>query len=383
MRSCLSACIITFPISAAGFPPLANLINIVCNFSKEVYVITSSDFSRIYSRGKHEIFFYGISNASDSNRELNNLLIALLKYFKAQVEIVARIFAIHSHVDLYLFFIGGETLLLPVLFTKLLGKKVVLCHSGSILRSARYQKIPLVNALAIVRNLTRSFADKIIVYSKAIIREDDLQKFAFKTAIAHEHCVDFNVFNLNTPFTNRDNIVGYVGRFTLEKGILNLVEAIPLVLKQMENVNFVLIGEGPLFSTVNRIISGFSGYKVKILKWVPHKELPKFLNELKLLVLPSASEGLPNIVLEAMACGTPVLATPVGAIPDIIKDGETGFLLQSEDPKHVSEKIVVLLKESDLLEKVSKNAHRLVQEGFNEEESIKTWQGILKQLTTN
>lgn len=376
MRSCLSACIITFPISAAGFPPLANLINIVCKFSRKVHVISSSDFSEVYSCSKNVFFFYGISN-----RDTDNIFVVLVKFLKAQVEITAKIFATRSYTDLYLFFIGGESLLLPILVTKLLGKKVVLCHSGSILKSAEYQKIPFVRALAIVRNLIRAIADRIIVYSNAIIDEDNLQRFRFKTAIAHEHYIDFGLFDLNKPFTSRDNVAGYVGRFTLEKGVLNLAEAIPLVFKQREDASFVLIGEGPLSSTISKIVDSNScSHRVKILKWVAHKELPRFLNEFKLLVLPSMTEGLPNIVLEAMACGTPVLATPVGAIPDIIKDGETGFLLQSKDPKHISEKIVALLEEPNLLEKVSKNAYKLVRKNFNEKETIKMWQSVLKQL---
>jgi len=373
-------CIITFPISSAGFPPLANLINIICNFSKKVYVITSRDFSRFYSCGNCRFSFYGISNVSRGGREGKNLLLAILKYFKAQLEIVARIFAIHLQADLYLFFIGGETLLLPVLFTKLFRKKAVVCHTGSIVKSARFQRLPLINALVIVRNLVRFLADRIVVYSKVIIREDELAKFMHKMAVAREHFLNFNLFNLIIPFASRGNSVGYVGRFSWEKGVLNFVEAIPLVVKRIRNVDFVLVGEGPLFSLVNKKIGVFNGGHVKVLKWLPYHELPLLLNKLRLLVLPSATEGLPNVVLEAMACGTPVLATPVGAIPDIIKEGETGFLLKSDDPIHIAERIIELLNNPELLEEVSIKAYNYVRENFSFEKTLDAWRKILSEL---
>jgi glycosyltransferase involved in cell wall biosynthesis len=311
---------------------------------------------------------------------MNFLPFQLLAVLKAQLEVVAGIFATRLQADLYLFFIGGEILLLPVLLTKLFRKKVVVCHTGSIVRSARSQRLPLVNALVIVRNLVRFLADKIIVYSKAIIREDDLQKFIYKAAVAREHCLNFNVFNLIIPFASRGNSVGYVGRFTWEKGVMNFVEAIPITVKQMKNVDFVLVGEGPLFILINKKIGVFSSQQVKVLKWLPRHELPLLLNKLRLLVLPSATEGLPNIVLEAMACGTPVLGTPVGAIPDIIKEGETGFLLKSSDPRHIAERIIELLNKPDLLEKVSVNAYSYVRQNFSYEKTLDAWRKILSEL---
>jgi glycosyltransferase involved in cell wall biosynthesis len=373
-------CIITFPISAAGFPPLANLINVICNFSKKVYVITSRDFSKFYSYDNCRISFYGISTRRGGGRDVTNLLLAVLKYFKAQLEVVIGIFALRLQADLYLFFIGGETLVLPALLIKLFRKKVVVCHTGSIVRSAKSQRLLLVNALVIVRNLVRFLADKILIYSKVVIREDDLQKFINKTAVAREHYLNFDLFNLIIPFASRSNSIGYVGRFTMEKGVLNFVEAIPITVKQMKNVDFVLVGDGPLFSLVNKKIGVFSGQQVKVLKWLPHHKLPLLLNKLRLLVLPSVTEGLPNVVLEAMACGTPVLATPVGAIPDIIKEGESGFLLKSNDPKHIAERIIELLNKPDLLEKVSVNAYNYVRENFSFEKTLDAWRKILSEL---
>jgi glycosyltransferase involved in cell wall biosynthesis len=83
-----------------------------------------------------------------------------------------------------------------------------------------------------------------------------------------------------------------------------------------------------------------------------------------------------------MACETPVLATPVGAIPDIIRDGETGFLLKSNDPKYIAEKIVDLLNKPELLEKVSKNAYKWVRENFSEEKTLESWRRILHEFET-
>ena len=76
---------------------------------------------------------------------------------------------------------------------------------------------------------------------------------------------------------------------------------------------------------------------VKTAGWISHDHLPEYLRMLQLLVIPSSTEGLPNIMLEAMACGTPVAATSVGAIPDVIREGETGYILEDNSPECISE----------------------------------------------
>ena len=81
-----------------------------------------------------------------------------------------------------------------------------------------------------------------------------------------------------------------------------------------------------------------------------------------------------------MACGTPVLATPVGGVSYVVKEGETGFLLNSNDPKHIAERIVDLLNRPNLLESVSAKAYRYVRENFNPENTLEVWRRILMDL---
>jgi glycosyltransferase involved in cell wall biosynthesis len=97
---------------------------------------------------------------------------------------------------------------------------------------------------------------------------------------------------------------------------------------------------------------------------------------LQLLVIPSFTEGLPNIILEAMACGTPVLATSVGAIPDIIKDGETGYIMENNSPVCIAENITRVLGDPDR-EKIAMNARKMVESDFTFDTTVTQWKRIL------
>jgi glycosyltransferase involved in cell wall biosynthesis len=116
--------------------------------------------------------------------------------------------------------------------------------------------------------------------------------------------------------------------------------------------------------------------RVDLPGWISHEDLPRYLNPLRLLVLPSYTEGLPNIMLEAMACGTPVLATPVGAIPDIIIDGKTGFIMESNSPECIAENVIRALNSSDL-DRIAEAGRRFVEENITFEKVVKNWKRIL------
>ena len=122
--------------------------------------------------------------------------------------------------------------------------------------------------------------------------------------------------------------------------------------------------------------------KVELTGWIPHNEFPDYLNELKLLVFPSYSEGLSNVVLESMACGTLVLATPVGGVLDLINDGVTGFILKNNSPECIAENVMRALNHQNL-DEIAKNARKLIEEEYTYEAAVERYRKILKNLQNN
>ena len=84
-------------------------------------------------------------------------------------------------------------------------------------------------------------------------------------------------------------------------------------------------------------------------------------------------------MLEAMACGTPVLATPVGAIPDVIIDGKTGFIMENNSPECIAENVIRALASQDL-ERIAENGRRFVEENFTFEKTVENWRRILQEI---
>jgi glycosyltransferase involved in cell wall biosynthesis len=186
-------------------------------------------------------------------------------------------------------------------------------------------------------------------------------------------------FKVTKPFKERGSIIGYIGALTPQKGVAQLLLAMSII--KEPDVNLLIIGDGSLKDQLKAMVKDLSlEGRVLFLGTVPHHHLPHYLNEMKLLVLPSISgEGLPNIILEAMACGTPVLATPVGGICDVIKDYETGFILSSTEPSKIAEKInEILVKDDKELQKIVNNALNVINVNYRLESTVKRYKLGLK-----
>ena len=367
--------IITKPIGKAGFGPLSNLVKIVSSFSDSTPVITGMEGMNLRKKEYPRVHIVGVPY-----KYWSNICIRTINHIFMQLRISYRLIRLAKSVDIWIFFLDSHALLLPVITAKLMRKKIIFALTASLTKSAKVTKNTLANVLVYSEAINYKLSTHIILYSENLIKDWNLEKYRNKIYIAHEHFLDFDKFKMKKKFNERETLVGYIGRLSEEKGVLNFVKAIPKVLEKENKIKFLVGGDGQLRDKIERYISEENlKDKVKLGGWIPHDELPDYLNEMKLVVLPSYTEGLPNIMLEAMACGTPVLATPAGAIPDVIKDGETGFIMENNSPACIAKNVLRALGYPDL-DRIMENARELVEKEFTYEAVVERYEKILKDL---
>ena len=184
-----------------------------------------------------------------------------------------------------------------------------------------------------------------------------------------------DVFRPIKRHSERDNLVLYAGRFVFEKNLPLLIKAFRHVVKEEPSAKLLLIGEGPEKNLLRRlIISEGIEENARILnRWLSHKELASYYNDAAIFALTSYYEGGPRAICEAGACRTPFISTPVGILPEIIENGVGGFFLESREPLELAEKIIIMLQDHQLREKMGENFRRVVIEHFEWGKAVKRY----------
>jgi glycosyltransferase involved in cell wall biosynthesis len=164
-----------------------------------------------------------------------------------------------------------------------------------------------------------------------------------------------------------------------EKGVLDLVRAIPMVLRAVPEARFVLAGEGraPIVDLARSL--GVE-HALTLPGWVEGRQKEELLRRSDLFVLPSHYEGLPLGLLEAMGWGLPVIATPVGGIPDLIADHVNGLLVAPGEPPALAKAIVLLLKNDVQRGRLRDAALRDVRERYGIATIIAALEALYQEL---
>jgi len=366
--------IIIFPLHKGSRQPLSNLINVIDNLSVSIKLVTGS----IEKNLEVPVILGNLVHIDVYHEGGSNLVSRVLRYALTQLKLSIKLCILTKHTNTWIFFLGGENLIIPMLTAKLLGKHVILTLGGSSAEIAKYCNDTYSKQMLSLFRINASLADSILVYSKSLIKSWQLEEYGSKIFIAREHFLDFNIFTVTVPLSDRPPLVGYTGRLSGEKGIQNFTRALPTILSDRRDLRVLIGGDGPLKKAIATCLQeGALSDRVDLPGWLSHDDLPRYLNQLRLLVLPSYTEGLPNIMLEAMACGTPVLATPVGAIPDVIIDGKTGFIMENNSPECIAENVTRALSSPDL-DRIAEAGRRFVEENFTFEKTVENWKSILQ-----
>jgi glycosyltransferase involved in cell wall biosynthesis len=368
-------CIITSPRPMAGVVPLSNLVDVLYPLSHDLYVVTGNE-GNVVCKDHEKVHGYSIVYKAKTQ-----VVARIFNYIYLQLRISYRLIKLARNVDLWIFFMG-EGLLLPALTLRWLGKPIILSLAASSPKMIEANNdISLCNRIPkFLELINYSLSNRIILYSPNLIKDWNLEKYRKKISITGAAYKDTDNFKIKKKLNDKRNLIGYIGRLSPEKGVLNFAKAIPLILKERSDLDFLIGGNGVLFDKIKNELKCNGSYdKVELTGWISHDELPKYLNELKLIVAPSYTEGgVPTAIMEAMACGTVSLVTPVAGV-DVIKDGESGFILENNSPECIAKNVIRALEHPNLDEIVN-NACNLVEEEFSYEKVVKQYRDIIYRM---
>ena len=179
----------------------------------------------------------------------------------------------------------------------------------------------------------------------------------------------------NSIFNKKDeSLILYVGRLDYHKGLLDLIESMKFVKRRVPEAKLVVVGKGPLLPKLVKRVDELKLQKhVEVKGPVPKDEVLPYYLSASVFVIPSYHEGLPTVLLEAMACGDAVVATDVRGNSDVVVSGKTGLLVPKKEPIALANAIICLLENPDIRERLAKNARKLIEEKF-------TWEKVADRV---
>jgi len=155
--------------------------------------------------------------------------------------------------------------------------------------------------------------------------------------------VDFESFTLRSSpvFTSAEIKLVFIGSVIKTKGIFELIDAIALLKKQNCTINLNLLGAGAQMKDLEERISQLGvADSVNLVGPIPHDSLMNFIHDSDALILPSYREGVPNVVMESLSTGTPVIVTKVGGIPEVVQEKTNGVFINALSGEGVKEAIL-------------------------------------------
>jgi glycosyltransferase involved in cell wall biosynthesis len=208
-------------------------------------------------------------------------------------------------------------------------------------------------------------ADKVRVISSAterLVKENSSHKRIYKFPTF----TDIDIFKAETKITY-EPIIMYAGWLYRLKGVQFLIQAFARLEKKYPQFKLIIVGDGPYRSNLEKLARELVIRNIEFTGWKPQAEVKDIMRRCTCFVLPSLSEGLGRVLIEAAMLSKPAVGSNVDGIPDIIKDGETGFLFRPTDISDLAVKLNKLLGDPALVRRLGGNARKFVEDKFSTE----------------
>ena len=295
----------------------------------------------------------------------------LLRSLTAQLR-ADKIQLVHTHHIAQLLYAG--------LAARLVGAKVVHTEHDFYSLSDRRRLQILLRVLSTMADVVTAVSDPVLSFLRDQIGIPSAKIMTIKNGI------DISAYPGATPiarskwgWSNNDVVVGCVARLEPEKGVAVLLEAFRLVLMGQPNVKLLIAGDGgereQLRSTAGRL--GLNG-SVQFLG--TRSDIPEVLATCNVIALPSIQEGLPMALLEAMAAGKAIVATRVGAIPEVIRDGRSGILVPPANATSLAQALSVLIGDQSKRQAMGAEASKIVEEGYSFNRMIQSYESLYQAV---
>ncbi len=235
---------------------------------------------------------------------------------------------------------------------------IVQFHGGNLTGIMRKGRLPLFMKLMF------KWADHCVVLTETQ-KQPLLAYVAPEKITVIPNMVDTSMFI--KPKRKPHFIILFMSRIDAAKGVYEVVQTIPEILGRFPDAKYIFAGEGPDKTKLELLCcSNGLARQVKFLGYIDDEQKINFLAQGDVFLFPSQlCEGLPYSLLEAMAAGLPIIATTVGAVPEIIQQGRNGLLIPPGDSQKLVESIICLLSRPRLLEKMARNNRKTAEQKYD------------------
>lgn len=369
-------------IISVPFPPEEGIGNYVYNLSKKI--IEKGHKATVITRGS---LLETQRDVIDGIDVIKAPFIAFYPFYIHMHGIyVNRILKrLESEIDI----VHAHTPLIPPLNTSL--PIITTVHTPMLTDTA---SIEVTNLRSIIERLMGRFvsfsieskllkkSDEITVVANSVMQELEHYDVDTSEVIVIGNGVNEKEF-IPIPKKTEKKYILFTGRLAYRKGLFDLIECGKYICEKYPDVFFIISGKGNLLDKLKSDLRKIGLQdKFKFLGYVEHEKLIQLYQNATIYVLPSHYEGLPTVLLEAMSCGVPVVATAVSGNLDVISPGKNGILIPPKCPKKMAEAISILLSDDKLRDELGKEARKTIETRYTwdliSDNIIKCYKSILE-----